>query len=63
VELDLKKYKNHNRKFPWKLIVRIITALISIAMIWYVSQVLKERQMENQQKENAELEIEVETAS
>ncbi|NOQ74512.1 MAG: hypothetical protein GQ574_21050 [Crocinitomix sp.] len=59
IVVDFKKFKGHHRKFPWTLIIRVIVALVSIAIIFFLVQFLDER-LKEQPTEKRDIEIEVE---
>lgn len=59
IVVDFKKFKGHHRKFPWALFIRIIVALVSIAIIFFLVQFLDER-LEAEPVNKPDLEIEVE---
>ena len=59
IEVDFKKFKGHHRKFPWGLIIRIIVAGISIAIIFFLVQFLDETR-KNRLEETPQIEIEYE---
>jgi hypothetical protein len=59
IVVDFKKFKGHHRKFPWALVIRMIVALISIAIIFFLVQFLDERMKAKPVKE-PEFKIEIE---
>jgi hypothetical protein len=59
IVVDFKKFKGHHRKFPRALVIRIIVALISIAIIFFLVQFLDERMKAESVKE-PEFQIEIE---
>ena len=60
--VNLKKYKVHYRKFPWALIIRIIVAFVSIAIIVVMLDYIDERRKNKQipaTEQDFELEIDI----
>jgi len=33
IKLNLRRYKGHHRKFPWSLVIRIVTAFVALGII------------------------------
>jgi hypothetical protein len=56
-KIDLKRFKRHERKFPWALIRKILIAAVLLGLVYYLNTVLKNRKEETPE----EFEIEVET--
>lgn len=62
-EINLKQYRNHVRKFPWALVIRIFTITIAIGIIYYTVTILNENQnkiIQSADDADNELEIEIE---
>lgn len=58
INVNLKQFKGHYRKFPWTLLLKVIIVAGFIAMIFYVTGALKEIKTK-QGNENPALEIEI----
>lgn len=43
-KINLKRFKTHQRKFPWALFRKILIALTLIGVLWYAKIVLEEKQ-------------------
>lgn len=56
-KLNLKQFKRHERRFPWALVIRITVALITIGMIFYLSEIAFVRP---HKKSNDEFQFEIE---
>ncbi|MBK9190581.1 MAG: hypothetical protein IPM77_03230 [Crocinitomicaceae bacterium] len=56
-ELNLGRFKNHRRVFPWSFILKVIIGLALVALVYYMTNELIKKQ--KQQKEE-EFEIEIE---
>lgn len=55
--MNLKKYKKHQRSFPWALVRKIVIAIALIGLAIYLNNVLKEK--ENTAPDDQEIEIEL----
>lgn len=61
-KVNLKQYKGHHRRFPWTLLIRMIVAFATIAMIWYLMEWTKELNQNRAIKHNHNaIEIEYKT--
>ena len=54
-ELDIRKYKKHEKKFPWGLVRKIIIAAILIGLFYYL-----QKEMRKNGSKGPEFTIEVE---
>lgn len=56
-ELNLRRYKNHRKVFPWGFILKVIIGLVLVALVYYMTNELVKKQ--EQQVEEFEIEVEV----
>ncbi|UKN00530.1 hypothetical protein K6119_12385 [Paracrocinitomix mangrovi] len=59
-KVDLSKYRNHQRKFPWGLIRKLIIAVVIIGLVYYFVDIIEKRNEERLKQEYNSKEIEVE---
>lgn len=59
-EIDLHKYRQHQRKIPWGLIRKIIIGASTIGLIYYFMHQMEDIQKKEQQEKSKEIEVDVE---
>lgn len=55
-DLNLGRFKNHRRVFPWGFILKAIIGLVLIAIVYYMTNELVKKQ--EQKEEQFEIEVE-----
>lgn len=50
-EINLKRFKSHERKIPWQLIRKVVIAAVIIGLSIYLSKSLKEKSNSNNEIE------------
>lgn len=61
IKLNLKRYKGHHRKFPWSLVIRIVTAFVALGIIIVLLKSLADlKAKEPDNEEEGEFTIEIE---
>ena len=61
-DINLRKYKTHQKKFPWALIRKIVIACTTIGLMYYFINQSKKTQEPpvNNQVDSTEVEVDVE---
>lgn len=57
-KLDIRKFKRHQRKYPWSLIIKILMASIIIGLLVYLNKILDDKKPEDRK----EIEVEIDSS-
>lgn len=57
--IDLKRFTNHKKVFPWMFIIKAILGLAMIAAAYYFSKELIHKQEQETKKPHQEIEVEI----
>jgi len=61
-KVNLKQYSNHQKRFPWQLVIRILSGIVMVGFIYYVTDELfkSEQNKSNNKKEDESISVEIE---
>ncbi|MCG8576210.1 MAG: hypothetical protein MI810_15070 [Flavobacteriales bacterium] len=57
IKVELRQFKRHERKFPWRLLWRVIVAVLILGLLYYFSKLVEEKATTDTESSDDEIEI------
>ena len=58
-QIDLNRYRNHQRKFPWGLVRKLIIGIATVLLLYYFTQQMAEANEKKEDEKPNEIEVEI----